>query len=182
MREPLLPVSGFVGPEYGFPVLMNLRRLAFVVFPMSKQLSVQLKWPSFHHLTYLSAWSRGSNPRCSTRLSARQRAREVSSVQSPAFKLKGPPPRRLAIGAKLPLGSNSIGAPRASPTARPRMLPLNLLRRSIVEKGWLSGYKWGALDPELLHHWLEVGEVELFQSILGWDAAFVPAEGLVVGL
>jgi len=31
MREPLLPVSGAIGPEYGFPVSRNLWRLAFGV-------------------------------------------------------------------------------------------------------------------------------------------------------
>ena len=59
----------------------------------------------------------------SMRLSARQRAMEVSSVHSPGFRWKGPPPVMSVMGSKVPDGLNSRVVPRVSPTASPRRQP-----------------------------------------------------------
>jgi len=56
----------------------------------------------------------GSKPLYSTRFSARQRAMEGSSVQSPALGPNGPPPTLCLKGLKVPGLLNSTVVPRAS--------------------------------------------------------------------
>src|SRR3990172_8784175 len=64
-----------------------------------------------------------SKPRRSMRLSARQRAMDVSSVHSPGRRAEGPPPTMSSMGSKEPGGLNSRVVPSASPTARPSRHP-----------------------------------------------------------
>ena len=85
--------------------------------PMSKQRPLLLRWPSSRHTRKRRIWSAGSKPLRLIKLSARQRAIEVSSVHSPGANGPRPPPI-ISTGASAAIGpSNSYPAPSASPAA-----------------------------------------------------------------
>ena len=71
-----------------------------------------------------AADQRGPSRPCRGCDSARQSAIDVSSVHSPAFSRKGPPPTMSSIGLKEPGGLNSSVVPTASPQARPSSAPV----------------------------------------------------------
>ena len=70
-----------------------------------------------------NGWSFGSNLRHSIRLSARQRAMDVSSDHWPGSRVNGPPPVMSLTGSNVPGGWNSTAVPPASPAPRPRRQP-----------------------------------------------------------
>jgi len=80
-----------------------------------------------HHNTSVHSgpsWSRASKFPQVIRLSARQRAIEVSSGHPPGRSPNGPPPISSVTGGKLPGGWNSTVVPTASPTANPARQPV----------------------------------------------------------
>ena len=123
MSDPLPAVPGSVGPQNGAPVRSNRSRACWTVLPMSKQTPVEERCPSCHQRTYRRSWSTASKPRRWMRLSARQRAMEVSSVHSPGWRWNGPPPNMPLTGAKVPGALNSSVVPTASPVASPSSAP-----------------------------------------------------------
>src|ERR1700756_2321097 len=74
----------------------------------------------------------GSKPPVSIRLSAKQRAIEVSSVHSPGARSNGPPPAISSILLKEPGARNSRVVPSASPVARPSKAPRYLSLGSMI--------------------------------------------------
>ena len=119
MIEPLPADCESVEPLQGSPVLSNRFNACLTVLPISKHRPLLLRYPCRHHFRYRFIWSWGSKPLHSIRLSARQRAIEVSSDYSPGFSPNGPPATMSLIGLKVPGLLNSRVAPRASPTASP---------------------------------------------------------------
>src|SRR5205823_6859046 len=124
--DPLPAELGSDDPQKGSCVLANLASAPRTVLPMSNTRPLLLRWACLAHRVYRSNWSTGSNPCFSIRLSARQRAIEVSSVHSPASRWKGPPPNMSSIFLNDPGDLNSRVVPTASPTASPSIAPLNL--------------------------------------------------------
>src|SRR5258708_20265864 len=89
----------------------------------------------------------GSKRPVSIRLSAKQRAIEVSSVHSPGARSNGPPPAISSILLKEPGARNSRVVPSASPVARPSKAPRYLSLGSIIIQ-WKAGalIKYASLE------------------------------------
>ncbi len=126
--DPFPAELGSTDPARGSPVSLYLEIAESTVTPISKHSPVLLRYPKSRQLQYRFIWSRRSKPCRSTRLVARHKAIEVSSVQSPGRRSNGPPPTMSSIGSNESRERNSRVVPTASPEASPTKQPRNRSR------------------------------------------------------